>query len=119
MTARRCARTSRTPGDERLDRLADAYSEPGAMTASIGWYRAGSGMVASSLAESEPEPEYRIATPTTILWQEHDPLFPLAWSDRVPAYFGDAEVRPLPDVGHFTPLEAPDQFAAAIRERLG
>jgi pimeloyl-ACP methyl ester carboxylesterase len=49
------------PGDERLDHLADAYGEPGAMTASVAWYRAGSGMVASSLAETEPEPEYRIA----------------------------------------------------------
>jgi len=60
--------------DARLDHLADAYAAPGAMTASIGWYRAGSGGVASALAETEPDE--RTATPTTVLWQEHDPLFP-------------------------------------------
>ena len=36
--------------DAELDRLADVYGAPGAFTASIGWYRAGSGMVARSLA---------------------------------------------------------------------
>ena len=40
-----------TPTDARLDHLAAVYGEPGAMTASIGWYRAGSGGVASALAE--------------------------------------------------------------------
>ena len=105
------------PGDERLDRLADAYGEPGAMTASIGWYRAGSGMVASSLAETEPEPEDRVATPTTILWQEHDPLFPRAWSDRLDAFFSAVELVELDGAGHFTPVEAPEAFAAAIRAR--
>jgi pimeloyl-ACP methyl ester carboxylesterase len=102
--------------DARLDHLADAYGAPGAMTASIGWYRAGSGGVASALAETDPEE--RIATPTTVLWQEHDPLFPRAWSDRLDAFFSDFDLRELDGVGHFTPLEAPEAFAAAIRERL-
>jgi hypothetical protein len=39
-----------------LDRLAEIYSRPGAFTASIGWYRAGSGTVASSLVERPPDP---------------------------------------------------------------
>ena len=73
------------PTDERLDHLAGVYGAPGAMTASIGWYRAGSGMVASSLAETEPAE--RIATPTTVLWQSDDPLFPRAWSDRLDRFF--------------------------------
>ena len=104
-----------TPSDARLDHLAAAYGEPGAMTASIGWYRAGSGGVARALAETEPE--QRIATPTTVLWQEHDPLFPRAWSDRLDVFFSDVDLRWLDGAGHFTPLEAPEAFAAAIRER--
>jgi pimeloyl-ACP methyl ester carboxylesterase len=99
--------------DARLDHLADAYGAPGAMTASIGWYRAGSGGVASALAETDPE--QRIATPTAVLWQEHDPLFPRAWADRLDVFFSDLELRELDGVGHFTPLEAPQAFAAAIR----
>jgi pimeloyl-ACP methyl ester carboxylesterase len=107
-----------TPSDARLDHLAAHYGEPGAMTASIAWYRAGSGMIASSLAEEEPAREDRIAVPTFVLWQEHDPLFSRVWSDRLDAFFADVELAALDGVGHFTPVEAPDAFAAAIRDRL-
>ncbi len=47
-----------------LDRLVAQYAEPGAFSASIAWYRAGSGMVATSLAEVPPAPEERLAQPT-------------------------------------------------------
>lgn len=97
-----------------LDRLVDSYAPPGAFTASIGWYRAGSGTVASSLAEVVPDPAERIAVPTTVLWPEHDPLFPQAWSDRVGEFFENSTVQPLSGSGHFVPLEAPEAFAAAI-----
>jgi pimeloyl-ACP methyl ester carboxylesterase len=106
------------PDDRRLDHLAEVYSPPGAMTASVAWYRAGSGMVAMSLAERAPAPADRMAVPTTILWPEHDPLFPRAWSDRLGEFFGDVRVRHLDGVGHFTPVEAPEAFAAAIRDAL-
>jgi pimeloyl-ACP methyl ester carboxylesterase len=106
------------PDERRLDHLARAYGQPGAMTASVAWYRAGSGMVAMSLAEQAPAPEDRIAAPTTVLWPEHDPLFPRAWSDRLGEFFSDLEVEPLDGVGHFTPVEAPEAFAGAIRRAL-
>jgi pimeloyl-ACP methyl ester carboxylesterase len=107
------------PDDRRLDHLTEVYAPPGAMTASVAWYRAGSGMVAMSLAERAPAPTDRLAVPTTILWPEHDPLFPAAWSDRLGEFFGDVQVRHLAGVGHFTPVEAPEAFAAAIRDALG
>jgi pimeloyl-ACP methyl ester carboxylesterase len=107
------------PDDRRLDHLTEVYAPPGAMTASVAWYRAGSGMVAMSLAERAPAPADRIAVPTTVLWPEHDPLFPPAWSDRLGEFFGDVEVGHLAGSGHFTPVEAPEAFAAAIRSALG
>jgi pimeloyl-ACP methyl ester carboxylesterase len=106
------------PDDRRLDHLTEVYSPPGAMTASVAWYRAGSGMVAMSLAERAPAPEDRVAVPTTVLWPEHDPLFPPAWSDRLGEFFAALEEQHLPGVGHFTPVEAPEAFAAAIRRAL-
>ncbi|MGZ4293024.1 MAG: alpha/beta fold hydrolase [Solirubrobacteraceae bacterium] len=108
-----------TPEPAQLDRLAGAYGAPGAFTASIGWYRAGSGTFARSLAEQTPAPEDRIAVPTTVLWPAHDPLFPIEWADRVDAFFSAATLRRLPDAGHFSPLEAPAEFAAAIAGALG
>jgi pimeloyl-ACP methyl ester carboxylesterase len=106
------------PDAAELDRLATGYGRPGAFVASINWYRAGAGMVARSLAERAPSPADRSTTPTTVLWPEHDPLFPRAWSDRLDEFLADVELRPLDGVGHFTPAEAPEEFARAIRERL-
>jgi pimeloyl-ACP methyl ester carboxylesterase len=101
-----------------LERLVGVYGAPGAFTASICWYRAGSGAVARSLSETAPEPDDRIAVPATILWPELDPLFPYHWSDRLGEFFSDATLHPLPGIGHFAPLEAPERFASAIRDAL-
>jgi pimeloyl-ACP methyl ester carboxylesterase len=104
--------------DADLDRLVDHYAQAGAFTASIGWYRAGSGTVARSLAEHPPAPDDRIAVSTHVLWPEHDPLFPVEWSDRLEEYFSAVRLTRLPGSGHFSPLEAPDAFAEAIRDSL-
>jgi pimeloyl-ACP methyl ester carboxylesterase len=99
---------------DHLGHLIAAYSPPGAFTASIAWYRAGAGSVAASLAEQVSRPEDRIAAPTTVLWPEHDPLFPREWSDRIGEFFADARLNYLDGVGHFSPCEAPRDFAAAV-----
>jgi pimeloyl-ACP methyl ester carboxylesterase len=102
------------PAPDHLDHLVSAYGPPGAFAASIAWYRAGAGAVAASLAERAPEPGDRIAVPTTVLWPEHDPLFPREWSDRIGDFLSAAELGWLDGAGHFSPLEAPAGFAVAI-----
>jgi pimeloyl-ACP methyl ester carboxylesterase len=103
------------PGFEpELDHLVEVYSAPGAFTASINWYRAGAGAVATSAAEVAPAPGERIGVPTTVLWPEHDPLFPRSWSDRLDDFFSDVRLRPVDGVGHFAPLEYPDVLAEEI-----
>jgi pimeloyl-ACP methyl ester carboxylesterase len=105
------------PAEADLDHLVGGYGPPGAFTASIGWYRAGSGTVATSAAEQAPAPQDRLTTPATVLWPGHDPLFPRSWSDRLAEFFARAELRAVDGAGHFMPLEAPSAFAAAILER--
>jgi pimeloyl-ACP methyl ester carboxylesterase len=105
------------PAETDLDHLVGGYGSPGAFTASIGWYRAGSGTVATSAAEQAPVSGDRLAVPATVLWPEHDPLFPRSWSDRLAEFFSRAELRAVDGAGHFMPLEAPSAFAAAILER--
>jgi pimeloyl-ACP methyl ester carboxylesterase len=100
--------------DDHLEHLVSVYGSPGAFVASIGWYRAGAGAVARSVAERPPVPEDRLAVPATVLWPEHDPLFPPAWSDRLGEFFTDARLRHLDGVGHFTPVESPDAFVEAV-----
>jgi pimeloyl-ACP methyl ester carboxylesterase len=102
------------PAPDHLDYLVSVYGPPGAFAASIAWYRAGAGSVATSLAERAPAPGDRIAVPTTVLWPEHDPLFPREWSDRIGEFFAAAELAWLDGAGHFSPLEAPGAFASAI-----
>jgi pimeloyl-ACP methyl ester carboxylesterase len=103
--------------DPDIAHLVESYSPPGAFTASINWYRAGAGTVATSLAERPPEPDQRLTTRTVVLWPEHDPLFPRAWSDRVAEFFADVTVQPADGIGHFIPLEGPDSFAGVIRRQ--
>ena len=102
-----------------LDRLVERYAAPGSFTASIGWYRAGAGSVARSLAEQPPPPAGRVHVPTTVLWPGHDPLFPTAWSDRLADFFDEVRLRLMPSAGHFSPLEAPDVFAEEIMAAAG
>jgi pimeloyl-ACP methyl ester carboxylesterase len=107
------------PDDEHLDHLVSVYGPPGAFTASIAWYRAGAGSVAASLAEKPPAPQDRITVPTTVLWPEYDPLFPREWSDRIGEFFADARLTWLDRAGHFSPLEAPSEFATAVLAAAG
>lgn len=97
-----------------LDHLVAAYSAPGAFTASLNWYRAGAGSVATSAAEVAPASYERIAVPTVVLWPEFDPLFPRAWSDRLDDFFSDARLRFVDGVGHYAPLEYPEVLAEEI-----
>jgi pimeloyl-ACP methyl ester carboxylesterase len=108
-----------SPPAAELEALADQYARPGAFAASIAWYRAGAGTAAVALAERAPAPEDRSAVPTTVLWPTEDPLFPVAWADRLDAFFARAELRVVDGVGHFVPLEAPDAVVAAIRAATG
>jgi pimeloyl-ACP methyl ester carboxylesterase len=98
-----------------FEALVDRYSRPGAFEAATNWYRATAGYVRNALAERPPAARERIAVPTHVLWQELDPLFPRAWADRLTEFFSDVTVHEADGVGHFTPLEAPEQFAAAVR----
>src|ERR1700761_2071285 len=107
------------PDGGPLAPLVSAYGAPVAFAASIAWYQAGAGSVATSLAEQVPDPADRIAVPTTVLWPEHDPLVPRAGSDRIGEFFADARLTWLDGAGHFSPLEAPGAFAAAAAAAAG
>ena len=100
--------------DAHLAHLVSVYGQPGAFAASIGWYRAGAGSVAVSVAEQAPEPGERIAVPAAVLWADGDPLFPFEWSDRLGDFFAAATLTGLDGTGHFTPVERPQEFAAAV-----
>lgn len=104
--------------ESHLEHLVSLYAEPGAFTASMHWYRVGSGGLARVVAEAVPQPADRIAVPTTALWPGHDPLFPASWSDGLDRFFADVRLEQV-DGGHFVPLECPREFAAAVNTAAG
>ena len=107
-----------TLDEAALDHLVSVYSPPGAFTASVQWYRAGSGTTAAAVTETTPAREDRIATPATVLWPEHDPLFPVEWADRIDDFFARARLRRVAGAGHFAPLEYPGVIAEEVRAFL-
>jgi pimeloyl-ACP methyl ester carboxylesterase len=58
------------------------------------------------------------AVSQTIAAMRPDPIFPFEWSDQLDAFFKDYTLERLSGSGHFTPLEATDRFAGAIKQRL-
>ena len=72
------------------------------------WYKANVGYSGAN----------KIVVPTTMLWPEQDPLFSIEWSDRLSEFFTNLNFEPVPNCGHFVPLESPDVFADAIIRRL-
>jgi pimeloyl-ACP methyl ester carboxylesterase len=100
--------------EDELDRLVSDYALPGAFTASIAWFRAGATTIAQSLTELPPERAIKIHTPTNVLWPQRDPMFPPEWADRLDDYFTDVRLHFAQGAGHFTPLEAPEEFAELI-----
>lgn len=107
-----------TVTDEHLDHLVSVYGPPGAFTASVQWYRAGAGTTTAAANETTPAPQGRLATPTVLLWPEHDPLFPREWSDRVDEFFSQARLRLVDGAGHYAPLEYPAVIAEEVRRVL-
>lgn len=92
-----------------LDQIVAAYARPGAFAASLQWYVANRGYA----AETGP-----ITVPTTMLWPDRDPLFPLEWADNLAQQFTDARLNVVEGCGHFVPVERPDAVIRAIRSAL-
>jgi pimeloyl-ACP methyl ester carboxylesterase len=105
--------------ERRIEHLVSVYSPRGAFEASIGWYRSLGNPVTAYAQEEIPAASERLTTPTTVLWQEFDAIFPRAFSDRLDKFFTNYELELLDGVGHFTPIEATDRFAQVIKKRLG
>ena len=99
-----------------FEAIVDAFAAPGRIEASFGLYR--SGILEGSSEGVEDAGPLAIQVPTTVLWGDADPVLPSAWADRIPEFFPKSTVRVLPGVGHFVPLEAPEDVADAIREVL-
>ena len=107
---------------ERQQYIAE-WSQPGAITAMLNWYRASSIVVpppgitvplADWLLRAFP----KVAVPTLVVWGMRDTALLPVQLDGLEELVEDLRIERLPDAGHFAPWEAPDEVAAALRDFL-
>jgi pimeloyl-ACP methyl ester carboxylesterase len=106
------------PEEEKRQYVAD-WSQPGALTAMLNWYR-GSKLVVPPPGVTVPLPDFllrafpKVKVPTLVVWGMRDAaLLPLQL-DGLDALVEDLRIVRLPDAGHFAPWEAPADVAAAL-----
>ena len=89
---------------EDLDRYREAWSQPGALTAMINWYRA--------LLRERPDftaAESRVSVPTRILWGMKDEFLLSAMAGASVNYCDDGELIEFPEATHWIHHEEPER----------
>jgi len=114
---------ARIPEAERRQYIAE-WSQPGALTAMLNWYRA-SPLVVPPPGATVPVPDWvlgpfpKVRIPTLVIWGMRDPaLLPLQL-DGLDRLVEDLTIVRVPDAGHFAPWEAPGPVAEALGPFLG
>lgn len=114
-------------GKDRAAHL-DEWSQPGAMTGMLNWYRAAAAMATSEGARSNlPRrpaddnathmPPPIVTQPTLVLWGMRDRYLLPVQIEGLAALVPDLTLVRL-DAGHFIPWAAPDAVNAALRDWL-
>ncbi len=102
-------------GETRLDALRERYGSPD--------YRAAEGVMRSVFVrlvnERYEEPMAAVRCPVDLLWGSADTEAPLEVAERSVAYFDNARLAVLPDVGHLVPTEAPDALRRIVAGPAG
>lgn len=97
----------------------DEWSQPGAMTAMLNWYRA-SAIVVPAPGESPPRPAFLdapfppVTQPTLVIWGTRDVALLPVQLEGLDALVPDLTVERV-DAGHFVPWQNPQAVVAAMR----
>ena len=98
-----------TFSSDDLARYRAAWSQPGALTAMINWYRAGL-RVRSRFADRS------VRMPTRILWGQRDAFLLPEMAQESLRYCTDAELISFPDASHWLQHEEPDRVSHFLIE---
>ncbi|MES1975473.1 MAG: alpha/beta hydrolase [Pseudomonadota bacterium] len=100
----------------------DEWSQPGAMTAMLNWYRASS-IIVPEMDETPARPAFLnapfppIKQPTLVIWGVEDKALLPSQLDGLEELVPDLTLVKV-DAGHFVPWEAPEAVTEAIRRWL-
>ena len=113
---------SKMPESEKQQYIAD-WSQPGALTSMLNWYRAGK-MVVPPPGLTVPLPDWllkafpKVQVPTLVVWGMKDTALLPIQLVGLDELVEDLRIARLPEAGHFAPWEAPDEVAEALRDFL-
>lgn len=104
-------------------RYHEAWSQPGALTGALNYYRA-AGMGDQVLHGQSPRVraaigELRIEVPTLVIWGERDDKLLPGLTDGLEEWIPDVRVEVLEGAGHWTPQQQPGEVTRLIREFCG
>ncbi|CAA9506261.1 MAG: Epoxide hydrolase [uncultured Sphingomonas sp.] len=106
------------PPQERAQYVAE-WSQPGALTAMLNWYRASHIHVPPPLL-TVPVPDWvlgafpKVRVPTLVVWGMRDKALLPVQLDGLDRLVEDLQIVRIPDAGHFVPWEKPEAVAAAL-----
>ena len=92
---------------EDLDLYRAAWSQPGALTATINWYRA-------ALRHRPSFPDRTVRVPTRILWGQRDAFLMFEMAQDSLRYCTQAELIPFPEATHWLQHEEPTRVSELL-----
>jgi pimeloyl-ACP methyl ester carboxylesterase len=110
------------PEAERQQYLTE-WSQPGAFTAMLNWYRAAS-LIIPPPGLTMPVPDWllkavrKVHVPTLVVWGMRDSALLPVQLDGLDQLVDDLTIVRIADAGHFAPWETADEVAAALRPFL-
>ena len=98
--------------DEDLRRYRAAWSQDGALTGMINWYRA-------LFRHTETPSRERVAAPTLVIWGEQDGYLLPEMARESLDYCENGRLEPLPHATHWLHHEYPERISDRLLEHLG
>ena len=101
--------------EDELKLYMEAWSQPGAITGGLNWYRANP-LTVDSVAELMTDLNPTVMVPARVLWGEDDAAVLVSNASELDVYAPDLEVSLFPGVDHWIEHRIPEEIADAVRE---
>jgi pimeloyl-ACP methyl ester carboxylesterase len=108
-----------------VERYKDALSKPGALTATINYYRALArenpiGTLRRALVggTGRPLPHRRVEVPTLLIWGEQDSALSVSLTEGLDGWVEDLRVERLPEASHWVQADAPTEVNDLLTDFL-